>query len=753
MKQLNKHIKFISTGILLLCAFFTNAQFILQAPNSTDESNYRWFDASDTATVLGTASAYNVTLPGVYFALYDGTRCGKNASTYFIVTYCDSPDNQVILDVAASVGPSATINWSPAVSGDQLRPVVTAAGTVTTYTATVTKAGHSKALPSFTVVCLIRPFALVNDFAVTDQGTPIIIDILANDIDLPSAGVLTTTSPANGSLTIDDNGTPGDPSDDSVTYTPNAGFNGTDSFDYTITVTNTDGTVLTNTATVTITVDQLSIAVVDDVATGINGTNGQTAVVNVLQNDTLDGVPVTLSEVTLTEAIADPNGYLTLNPDGTVDVAAGTPAGTYTLTYQICEILNPTNCDTAVVGITVDPPAIQAMDDTNINLADGINGQGSVLNVLDNDTSNGSPINPADVSLMETDPDPTSALSLNPDGTVDVAANTPSGLYTLQYQICDVLSPMICDTATVIISVDGDNDGDGISDSVDLDDDNDGIPDLVEEDGIVGRDTDGDGIPDIYDLDSDGDGIYDVHESGNDGIETDGNGTIDGPYGANGLADAVETLLESGVVNYDTQDTDGDGEFDFQDVDDDGDGVHTTYEDPNPDGDNNPNTGNTMDTDSDGIPDYLDGDDDGDTLLTEDENSDPNNDGMPDDAFDADSDGVPDYLQPNNADPEEEIQFYNVLTPNGDGDHDRLVIGNLENFPDNNIKIYNRWGVVIYETEGYGQNGNYFTGASDGRVTFLRESMLPTGTYYYLFTYINEGGGEVKKAGYIYITR
>jgi len=31
----------------------SNAQFLLQAPNSGDENNYQWFEASDTGTVLG----------------------------------------------------------------------------------------------------------------------------------------------------------------------------------------------------------------------------------------------------------------------------------------------------------------------------------------------------------------------------------------------------------------------------------------------------------------------------------------------------------------------------------------------------------------------------------------------------------------------------------------------------------------------------------------------------------------------------
>ena len=56
---------------------------------------------------------------------------------------------------------------------------------------------------------------------------------------------------------------------------------------------------------------------------------------------------------------------MTLDPaTGAVNVAPGTPAGTYTLVYEICEILNPANCDTAMATVTVGAALIDAVDDT-----------------------------------------------------------------------------------------------------------------------------------------------------------------------------------------------------------------------------------------------------------------------------------------------------------------------------------------------------------------------------------------------------
>ena len=200
-------------------------------------------------------------------------------------------------------------------------------------------------------------------------------------------------------------------------------------------------------AIVYITVLAPQIIANDDVVGGVNGYAGANAVVNVFDNDLLNGNPVVPAEVILTETIPDPNGYLTLNPDGTVDVASGTPAGTYTLTYQICEVLNPTNCDPAIVTITVVAPQIIANDDV-VGGVNGYTGGNAVVNVFDNDLLNGNPVVPSEVILTETIPDPNGYLTLNPDGTVDVASGTPAGTYTLTYQICEVLNPTNCDPSS-----------------------------------------------------------------------------------------------------------------------------------------------------------------------------------------------------------------------------------------------------------------------------------------------------------------
>ncbi len=73
-----------------------------------------------------------------------------------------------------------------------------------------------------------------DDTQVTTVDTPVAIAVYTNDNDIPTAGSLTVVTPNNGTATINDGGTPTDPSDDVITYTPNASYIGTDTFSYTI---------------------------------------------------------------------------------------------------------------------------------------------------------------------------------------------------------------------------------------------------------------------------------------------------------------------------------------------------------------------------------------------------------------------------------------------------------------------------------------------------------------------------------------
>ncbi len=100
-----------------------------------------------------------------------------------------------------------------------------------------------------------------------------------------------------------------------------------------------------------------------------------------------------------------------------------------------------------------------------------------------------------------------------------------------------------------------------------------------------------------------------------------------------------------------------------------------------------------------------------------------------------------------------DFEIFNGITPNGDGFNDYFQIVGIENYPNNNVKIFNRWGVKVYETDNYGQGNNLFRGISEGRNTIAQDRELPSGTYFYTLTFPAENPGEESYNGYLYINR
>ena len=102
------------------------------------------------------------------------------------------------------------------------------------------------------------------------------------------------------------------------------------------------------------------------------------------------------------------------------------------------------------------------------------------------------------------------------------------------------------------------------------------------------------------------------------------------------------------------------------------------------------------------------------------------------------------------------FEIFNGITPNDDGNNDYFKITGIEHYPNNNVKIFNRWGVLVYETENYGilgGNNNLFVGISEGRITYEQSQELPTGTYFYIISFEDSNPGQSNYTGYIYINR
>jgi len=98
-----------------------------------------------------------------------------------------------------------------------------------------------------------------------------------------------------------------------------------------------------------------------------------------------------------------------------------------------------------------------------------------------------------------------------------------------------------------------------------------------------------------------------------------------------------------------------------------------------------------------------------------------------------------------------DIQVENdMIDPNVN--NSTFIINNIEQFEENTVQIYNRWGIIVFETKGYDNNGNAFRGISDGRATIKSNEELPVGTYFYIIKYMANGQGRTKN-GYLYINR
>ena len=304
------------------------------------------------------------------------------------------------------------------------------------------------------------------------------------------------------------------------------------------------------------------------------------------------------------------------------------------------------------------------------------------INVLANDSDPDGD----EISVTSIDSVPANGMAIiNADGEISYTPNAGFiGADSFTYTITDANGDSASATVTVNVTMLPDFDMDGVPDDIDIDDDNDGI--LDSEEGT--DDFDGDGIPNFQDLDADGDGILDFEESGLNedaqaALDTNGDGQIDpdNDFGANGLADGVETAPESGQPDYTGDgnadlpiDHDQDGNPDFLDLDSDNDSIPDVIEagllDEDQDGFADPGQDPTIsppDTDGDGVKDVHDLDDDNDGLTDASEagSLDADGDGVVDDFMDADADGyndasaadpaplpdtdgdgVPDYLDP-----------------------------------------------------------------------------------------------------------
>ena len=291
---------------------------------------------------------------------------------------------------------------------------------------------------------------VTNDLASTVEDTALVIaaaTLLANDSD-PDGDALSITAVGSAG-----HGTTSRAADGTITYTPAANYNGTDSFTYTV----SDGT-LANTATVTVTVTPVNDAPVatDDTRTTPEDTPLVVAPNVLLANDTdVDGNTLTITAVgsaghgTTSKAA---NGTITYTPAANFN---GTDSFTYTVS-------DGSLTDTATVNVTVTPvnDAPVATDDTRTTVEDTpLVIAPNVL--LANDTD----VEGSTLSITAATQGGHGSTSRAADGTITYtpAANY-NGTDSFTYTVSD---GSLTDTATVTVTVTPVNDAPvAVNDSV-----------------------------------------------------------------------------------------------------------------------------------------------------------------------------------------------------------------------------------------------------------------------------------------------
>ena len=399
----------VASGSTTTITYTPNANF-----NGTDSFDYTVSDGTDTDT--GTVT---VTVNAVPVAVDDtATTAEDNAVDINVATNDTDADGDTLSVTAVTTpsngtavvaeGSSTTVTYTPNANfnGTDSFDYTVSDGTHTdTGTVTVTVTAVNDA-----------PVA-VNDTATTAEDTAVDIDVVANDTDIEgdTLSVTAVTTPSNGTAVVAEG------SSTTVTYTPDASFTGTDSFDYTV----SDGTD-TDTGTVTVTVNAVPVAV-DDTAT----TAEDNAVdINVATNDTdADGATLSVTAVTT------PSSGTAVVAEGSSTTVTYTPNanfnGTDSFDYTVSD---GTHTDTGTVTVTVTTAEDTAVD----------------IDVVANDTD------------IEGDTLSVTAVTTPSNGTVIASGNTTTVTYTpdagftgtdsFDYTVSDGTDT---DTGTVTVTVTG----------------------------------------------------------------------------------------------------------------------------------------------------------------------------------------------------------------------------------------------------------------------------------------------------------
>ncbi|MHC1703540.1 MAG: Ig-like domain-containing protein [Tenuifilaceae bacterium] len=637
------------------------------------------------------------------------------------------------------------------------------------YLVSDTEGDYDIAVVSITVTAKQNSIPNANDDSRgTKLNTNVVVDVLVNDTGLDDGGLVLTinSNPTQGTVVVN--------ADNTITYSPNVDYLGVDNFIYQICDIDNE----CSTATVTINVKEnnfVPLAVDDKFFTNINTTR----VLNVLDNDTgLDdgGIIVEL----LNQTIA---GQVTVNSDNTITYIPLTGfEGTDNFAYKVTDIDG--DYDIANVTVVVTSGTIPGYTLTSLAVETSENETNATVSVslsiapvtdvsisfISDDLTEGV-VSPASLTFTSSNwniPQVVTITGVN-DFIID-----GSILYNVKSHIIDVNSDDDFDSLSdqVIVATNTDNDVAGftLSKTTAITSErgvNDNFTVVLNVQpysnvllGIVSADlTEGEFEPDTLTFTTANWNIpQQVLLSGINDYLIDGNITYNINIGVldEGSDDNFDPLDDQIVVvtNLDNslpvavndENLITEGEIDISgnilgnDTDADNDILSVSEINSSTDFTTTPGNYGTLTCDASG--NY--------TYTLDNENSDVkslNNDQTLSETFNYTI--IDGYGGIGNATLFITIAGFTDLkdfvvskgfSPDGNGINDYFVIAGIENLPDNELSIYNRWGSLVYHKKNY---KNEWNGRSAGK-----DKNLPVGTYFYI---LKVNGKVSPFKGYLYI--
>ena len=682
--------------------------------------------------------------------------------------------------VTLSTGGNATLTVTPVpantpfidpATGDVKVPPTTPAGVYTISYQLCTTAAPVGCRNGQLTVTITQPRPQINPdgFVVTGTGIRTTPSVFNNDRVVNADG--STTTGTGSTLTITNvtvqpivagHPTPTINADGTITV-PNNAVPGVYTITYDVCTTATPSTCVSSTATLT--VKQPAPVIRPDSFT-VTGTGTRTTP-SILDNDDVvnpDGstTSATGSNVTITNVVVTPTrpGYPvpTVNPNGTITIPDNAAPGLYTITYDVCTVATPTECTSGTVTFTVVPqqPTLVVTPDPLVVTGTGTR---TTPSVLDNDhfinpdgsTTSATSGNVTITNVVVTPSTPgTLSPTLNPDGTITVPNGLRPGVYTITYDMCVASSTCVSATTTLTVRQPAP---------------------IINPDSFTVTGTGTRTTPSIFDNDTfvNPDGSTTSATGSNVTITNvvvtptrpgypvptvNPNGTITIPGNAapgnytityNVCTVATPTECTEGVVTFTVvSDTsalpiaENDSAQTFI-------GTPVTIEvltNDTPNGAVTPvitvtPAKGTAVVNADGTIEYT-----------------PNRNFVGIDSFVYELCNAAGCATATvSVKVGSEIIIYNGVSLNGSDANNHFHIGGIENYPNNKVRIYNRWGVEVFSVEGYDNVTKVFTGRSSARTTVEAGDRLPQGTYYYVIEYQDLSDKKQTASGWLYLKK